>query len=228
MFSHSWGSYSIIGTTDTDWNPTWRHPAATKADIDYILAPSTPCYDPVDRTPTLTEVRWAAPLLAGEKSDDTSKLSPGTRQVVPAAGLEAIAGGTPPMSNGGSTRSTPLQFIPAALRRRSPRRPLKADGYSARSPAEHVGALQACTSQKVGPLWFADQRYVLAMAASDLSLLIPITEAPGPLAVEAAYVAAAIALHLEDIPARRTDFHRIPAPGASTAPEVAGGRARVG
>lgn len=37
MFVIPWGSHWIIGTTDTDWNLDLAHPAATKADIDYIL-----------------------------------------------------------------------------------------------------------------------------------------------------------------------------------------------
>ncbi len=37
MFIIPWGSHWIIGTTDTDWNLDLAHPAATKADIDYIL-----------------------------------------------------------------------------------------------------------------------------------------------------------------------------------------------
>ena len=37
LFVIPWGSHWIIGTTDTDWNLDLAHPAATKADIDYIL-----------------------------------------------------------------------------------------------------------------------------------------------------------------------------------------------
>src|ERR1700761_803997 len=38
MFVIPWGNHWIIGTTDTDWNLDLAHPAATKADIDYILS----------------------------------------------------------------------------------------------------------------------------------------------------------------------------------------------
>ncbi len=38
LFVIPWGgTHWIIGTTDTDWNLDLAHPAATKADIDYIL-----------------------------------------------------------------------------------------------------------------------------------------------------------------------------------------------
>ena len=38
LFVIPWGRHWIIGTTDTDWNLDLAHPAATKADIDYILS----------------------------------------------------------------------------------------------------------------------------------------------------------------------------------------------
>ena len=38
LFVIPWGTHWIIGTTDTDWNLDLAHPAATKADIDYILS----------------------------------------------------------------------------------------------------------------------------------------------------------------------------------------------
>lgn len=38
LFVIPWGSnHWIVGTTDTDWNLDLAHPAATKADIDYLL-----------------------------------------------------------------------------------------------------------------------------------------------------------------------------------------------
>jgi glycerol-3-phosphate dehydrogenase len=37
LFVIPWGRHWILGTTDTDWNLDKAHPAATAADIDYIL-----------------------------------------------------------------------------------------------------------------------------------------------------------------------------------------------
>ena len=37
LFVIPWGRHWIIGTTDTDWNLDKSHPAATSADIDYLL-----------------------------------------------------------------------------------------------------------------------------------------------------------------------------------------------
>ena len=39
LFVIPWGRHWIIGTTDTDWNLDKAHPAASRADIDYLLAP---------------------------------------------------------------------------------------------------------------------------------------------------------------------------------------------
>src|SRR5690606_30054464 len=38
LFVIPWGNHWIVGTTDTDWNLDKAHPAASRADIDYLLA----------------------------------------------------------------------------------------------------------------------------------------------------------------------------------------------
>ncbi|MBL7325037.1 FAD-dependent oxidoreductase, partial [Escherichia coli] len=93
MFVIPWGSHWIIGTTDTDWNLDLAHPAATKADIDYILGTvNAVLATPLTHADIDGVYAGLRPLLAGE-SDDTSKLSREHAVAVPAAGLVAIAGG---------------------------------------------------------------------------------------------------------------------------------------
>src|ERR1700736_4775697 len=93
LFVIPWGTHWIIGTTDTEWNLDLAHPAATKADIDYILEHvnmvlATPLtHDDIDGV-----YAGLRPLLAGETAD-TSKLSREHAVAVPAPGLVAIAGG---------------------------------------------------------------------------------------------------------------------------------------
>ncbi|MEQ0764695.1 glycerol-3-phosphate dehydrogenase C-terminal domain-containing protein, partial [Mycobacterium tuberculosis] len=170
------------------------------------------------------------PLLAGE-SDDTSKLSREHAVAVPAAGLVAIAGGkyTTYRVMAADAIDAAVQFIPARVAPSITEKVslLGADGYFALvNQAEHVGALQGLHPYRVRHLL---DRYgslisdVLAMAASDPSLLSPITEAPGYLKVEAAYAAAAEgALHLEDILARRMRISiEYPHRGVDCAREVA-------
>lgn len=231
MFVIPWGSHWIIGTTDTDWNLDLAHPAATKADIDYILGTvNAVLATPLTHADIDGVYAGLRPLLAGE-SDDTSKLSREHAVAVPAAGLVAIAGGkyTTYRVMAADAIDTAVQFIPARVAPSITEKVslLGADGYFALvNQAEHVGALQGLHPYRVRHLL---DRYgslisdVLAMAASDPSLLSPITEAPGYLKVEAAYAAAAEgALHLEDILARRMRISiEYPHRGVDCAREVA-------
>lgn len=230
MFVIPWGSHWIIGTTDTDWNLDLAHPAATKADIDYILGTvNAVLATPLTHADIDGVYAGLRPLLAGE-SDDTSKLSREHAVAVPAAGLVAIAGGkyTTYRVMAADAIDAAVQFIPARVAPSITEKVslLGADGYFALvNQAEHVGALQGLPYRvrhlldRYGSL-ISD---VLAMAASDPSLLSPITEAPGYLKVEAAYAAAAEgALHLEDILARRMRISiEYPHRGVDCAREVA-------
>jgi glycerol-3-phosphate dehydrogenase len=93
LFVIPWGTHWIIGTTDTDWNLDLAHPAATKADIDYILGHvNTVLATPLTHDDIDGVYAGLRPLLAGE-SEETSKLSREHAVAVPAPGLVAIAGG---------------------------------------------------------------------------------------------------------------------------------------
>jgi len=93
LFLIPWFRHWIIGTTDTDWRLDKAHPAATRADIDYLL-------DHVNRvlaTPLSHEdvegvYAGLRPLLAGE-SESTSKLSREHVVAHSAPGLVVVAGG---------------------------------------------------------------------------------------------------------------------------------------
>jgi glycerol-3-phosphate dehydrogenase len=212
MFVIPWGSHWIIGTTDTDWNLDLAHPAATKADIDYILGTvNTVLATPLTHADIDGVYAGLRPLLAGE-SDDTSKLSREHAVAVPAPGLVAIAGGkyTTYRVMAADAIDTAAQYIPARVAPSITEkvRLLGADGYFALiNQTEHVGALHGLHPYRVRHLL---DRYgsligeLLAMADDRRDLLSPITAAPIYLRVEAAYAAAAEgALHLEDILARR-------------------------
>jgi len=124
MFVIPWGTHWIIGTTDTDWNLDLAHPAATKADIDYILGTvNTVLATPLSHADIDGVYAGLRPLLAGE-SDDTSKLSREHAVAVPSAGLVAIAGGkyTTYRVMAADAIDAAVQFIPAGSRRRSRRR----------------------------------------------------------------------------------------------------------
>ncbi|CRK50343.1 Glycerol-3-phosphate dehydrogenase 2 [Rhodococcus sp. RD6.2] len=213
LFVIPWGGHWIIGTTDTDWNLDLAHPAATKADIDYILghvnkALVTPLtHDDIDGV-----YAGLRPLLAGE-SDETSKLSREHAVARVAPGLVAIAGGkyTTYRVMGMDAVDLASEDIPARIAPSITERvPLVgADGYFALvNQSVHLGKLHGLHPYRVKHLL---DRYgslideVLALAAETPELLQPLTDAPDYLQVEAVYAAAAEgALHLEDILARRT------------------------
>jgi glycerol-3-phosphate dehydrogenase len=231
LFVIPWGNHWIIGTTDTDWNLDLAHPAATKADIDYILGhvnnvlvtPLT--HDDIDGV-----YAGLRPLLAGE-SDETSKLSREHAVARVAPGLVAIAGGkyTTYRVMGEDAVDLAAEDIPARVAPSITEKvPLMgADGYFALvNQAVHLGQLYGLHPYRIKHLL---DRYgslieeVLEIAAESPELREPITDAPDYLQVEAVYAAAAEgALHLEDILARRTRIsieytHR----GVSCAEQVA-------
>jgi glycerol-3-phosphate dehydrogenase len=93
LFVIPWGRHWIIGTTDTPWNLDLAHPAASKADIDYVLGHvNTLLKDPLDHEDVEGVYAGLRPLLKGE-SDATSKISREHTVVAPVPGLVLIAGG---------------------------------------------------------------------------------------------------------------------------------------
>ena len=231
LFVIPWGTHWIIGTTDTDWNLDLAHPAATKADIDYILGHvNTVLATPLTHDDIDGVYAGLRPLLAGE-SEETSKLSREHAVASPAPGLVAIAGGkyTTYRVMASDAIDQASQFIPARVAPSITEKvPLVgADGYFALiNQTEHVGARYGLHPYRVRHLL---DRYgslideVLALGADDPDLLTPITEAPVYLKVEAAYAAAAEgALHLEDILSRRMRISiEYPHRGVDCAREVA-------
>jgi glycerol-3-phosphate dehydrogenase len=93
LFVIPWGRHWIIGTTDTDWALDLAHPAATSADIEYILGHVNRILA-TELTQADVEGVYAGlrPLLSGE-SDQTSKLSREHIVAHPTPGLVVIAGG---------------------------------------------------------------------------------------------------------------------------------------
>src|SRR3954470_1159334 len=93
LFVIPWGRHWIIGTTDTPWALDKVHPAASKADIDYVLEHVNAVLN-VPLTHDDVEGVYAGlrPLLSGE-SDETSKLSREHVVAHPVPGLVVVAGG---------------------------------------------------------------------------------------------------------------------------------------
>ncbi|WP_438487425.1 glycerol-3-phosphate dehydrogenase/oxidase [Streptomyces sp. S186] len=93
LFVIPWGRHWIIGTTDTDWDLDKAHPAASSADIDYLLEHvNAVLATPLTRDDVEGVYAGLRPLLAGE-SDATSKLSREHTVAHPVPGLVVVAGG---------------------------------------------------------------------------------------------------------------------------------------
>lgn len=231
LFVIPWGAHWIIGTTDSDWNLDLAHPAATKADIDYLLervnevlvTPLTP--EDIDGV-----YAGLRPLLAGE-SDETSKLSREHAVARIAPGLVAIAGGkyTTYRVMAYDAVDEAAQDIPArvspSITEKVPL--LGADGYFALvnqtvQLAEEYG-LHPYRVKHLLDRYGSLIDEVMALAVDRPELRQPITAAPSYLKVEAVYaVSAEGALHLDDVLARRTRISiEYPHRGAECAEEVA-------
>jgi glycerol-3-phosphate dehydrogenase len=93
LFVIPWGRHWIIGTTDTPWDLDKAHPAASRADIDYILDHVNAILrEPLDHEDVAGVYAGLRPLLSGE-SEPTSRISREHTVVTPVPGLVMIAGG---------------------------------------------------------------------------------------------------------------------------------------
>jgi glycerol-3-phosphate dehydrogenase len=93
LFVIPWGRHWIVGTTDTDWTLDKDHPAASSADIEYLLEHvNSVLAVPLTREDVEGVYAGLRPLLAGE-SEATSKLSREHVVQHAAPGLVVVAGG---------------------------------------------------------------------------------------------------------------------------------------
>ena len=125
LFVIPWGTHWIIGTTDTDWNLDLAHPAATKADIDYILGTRQHgAGDAADPRRHRRGVRGPAPAAGGGERGDVQAVARARRRGAGAGpGRHRRRQVHHLPGDGRPTRSTPppSTFRPG-WRRRSPRR----------------------------------------------------------------------------------------------------------
>jgi glycerol-3-phosphate dehydrogenase len=213
LFIIPWRNHWIVGTTDTDWNLDLAHPAATRADLDYLLEHvNAVLVTPLGHDDIEGVYAGLRPLLAGE-SEETSKLSRehAVSRVMP--GLVAIAGGkyTTYRVMAADALDAAAEDIPSRVAPSvTDRVPLVgADGYYALvNQAEQLGLAHGLHPHRVRHLL---DRYgsllhgLLAMSDDDRSLLEPVPGAPDYLKVEVAYaVAYEGALHVDDVLTRRT------------------------
>jgi glycerol-3-phosphate dehydrogenase len=93
LFVIPWGQHWIIGTTDTDWDLDLAHPAASQADIDYLLENvNTVLAEPLTEDDIDGVYAGLRPLMSGE-SEATSKVSREHLILDSTPGLISVVGG---------------------------------------------------------------------------------------------------------------------------------------
>jgi glycerol-3-phosphate dehydrogenase len=235
LFVIPWGRHWIIGTTDTAWDLDKAHPAASRADIDYVLDHvNTILREPLDHEDVEGVYAGLRPLLTGE-SEPTSKISREHTVVTPVPGLVMIAGGKLTTyrvmardaidAAGHSLRTTVNLTVRDSITDRVPL--AGADGYEARSNQRvllarrsglHVARIDHLLGRYGGMI-----EEVLDLVAQRAELGLPLEGADDYLAAEIVYaVTHEGARHLDDVLTRRTrvsieTFDR----GVAAAPGVA-------
>jgi glycerol-3-phosphate dehydrogenase len=217
LFVIPWGRHWIIGTTDTDWNLDKAHPAASRADIEYLLAHvNTLLREPLDHADVEGVYAGLRPLVRGAR-EPTSRISREHTVVAPVPGLVMIAGGklttyrvmakdavdaaarSLAASAGGAPRECITDRIPLA----------GADGHLARSNQRVLLARRAGLG--VGRIDHLLGRYgglvdeVLALLGGRPELAQPLEGADDFLTAEVVHaVTHEGARHLDDVLTRRT------------------------
>jgi glycerol-3-phosphate dehydrogenase len=213
LFVIPWGRHWLIGTTDTEWKLDKAHPAASRADIDYVLMRlNAVLAQPLGHEDVQGVYAGLRPLLSGE-SENTSRLSREHSVAVPLPGLVAVAGGKYT-----TYRVMAVDAIDAAVRGLDAMVPpsatdvtplIGADGFHvqwnqrqrlARESGLHVARIEHLLRRHG-----TRTHELLALVAERPELAQPLPGADDYLAVEARYAASHEgALHVDDVLARRT------------------------
>ncbi|CAM3309055.1 glycerol-3-phosphate dehydrogenase/oxidase [Nocardioides dubius] len=217
LFVIPWGRHWIIGTTDTAWEFDKAHPAASRADIDYVLSHvNTILREPLEADDVEGVYAGLRPLLRGE-SEPTSKISREHTVVTPVPGLVMIAGGKLTTyrvmaadavdAAAHSLGTTTDAVVRSSITDRIPL--LGADGYAARANQRvelarrarlHVSRIDHLLS-RYGSL--VDDLVDLLLLRPELAAALP--GADDYLAAEVVYaVTHEGAQHLDDVLVRRT------------------------
>jgi glycerol-3-phosphate dehydrogenase len=217
LFVIPWGRHWIIGTTDTDWSLDRAHPAASAADIQYLLDQVNKVIEPA-LTHEDVEGVYAGlrPLLSGE-SESTSQLSREHAVAHTVPGLVVIAGGKYTtyrvMAKDAidaavhGLETTGGLKVPASVTDDVPL--LGAEGYralwNARAQLARRSGLHEARIEHLLDRYGTLVHEVLDLVAADPTLREPLTGAPEYLRAEAVYAASHEgARHLDDVLARRT------------------------
>ena len=233
LFVVPWGDRWIIGTTDSDWDLGYAHPAASSADIDLLLQRLNGVLaDPISRDDICGVYAGLRPLVAGDSPSDaeqSAKLSREHSVTRAARGLISVAGGkyTTYRVMAADTVEMALAEVAAAHGRTPPKLSRRRRNAAARRSATGVTPL-------VGAAGYEDRRRrqdeiaasagisraaavhllerhgdrideVVALIAEQSDLAAPLAEGHRYLRAEVTHaVRSEAALHLDDVLTRRT------------------------
>ena len=232
LFVIPWGTHWIVGTTDTDWELDLAHPAASRADIDYILDQvNAVLTSPLTHDDIEGVYAGLRPLLAGE-SDSTSRLSREHAVARSQPGLVSVAGGKYTTYRVMAADAVDLaradlaDTVPDSVTADIPL--LGAEGYAAL-----VHQVPQLAARSGLPEWRVRRlldRYgslvheLFAVADARPDQWEPLAGAPEYLRAEITYaVTHEGALHLDDVLTRRTRISiETPDRGIECSPEAAG------
>jgi glycerol-3-phosphate dehydrogenase len=213
LFVIPWGRHWIIGTTDTDWALDKAHPAASAADIDYLLEHvNSVLREPLTHEDVEGVYAGLRPLLSGE-SESTSKLSREHAVAHTVPGLVVVAGGKYTtyrvMARDAVDEAVRAMDakVPSSVTERIPL--LGAEGFAAMKNARHLlaqryGVHVARVEHLLGR-YGSLATEVLELVAADPTLGEPLAGTPDYLRAEIVYAASHEgARHLDDLLARRT------------------------
>ena len=219
LFVIPWGRHWIIGTTDTPWDLDLAHPAASRADIDYVLEHLNKLLrTPLDHSDVQGVYAGLRPLVKGA-TEPTSKISREHTVAAPLPGLVMIAGGKLTtyrvMARDGVDAAVQTMReqgdlehgVHESITQRVPL--LGASGFEART--NQRVALARASGLSLGRIDHLLGRFgglvdeVLTLIAMRPELSQPLSGADGYLAAEVVYaVTHEGARHLDDVLTRRT------------------------
>ncbi len=227
-----WFDYWLMGTTDTKWDYERDDPAATKADVEYLLGHANRWLrTPLTAGDVVGVYAGLRPLVSG-KGASTAALSRDHAVVAGPPGMFTVVGGKYTtyriMARDAVDACAGVlgREVPGSVTERLPL--LGAAGYHAlRNQAPALAAESGLAADRIGHLLgrYGDQTPdLLDLIAERPSLAEPVPGAPGYLAAELHYAASHEgALHLDDVLVRRTRiFMETPDQGVAAAGFAAG------
>jgi glycerol-3-phosphate dehydrogenase len=215
LFVIPWGEHWLIGDTDTSWPFDPAHPAASHADIAYLLAKVNGVLrEPLTEADIEGVFAGLRPLVAASASADTTKLSREHTISSPAPGLSAIGGGKYTTYRvmardliDAAAADLPDRDVPPSRTHEVPL--LGADRWpqrwAARKQLADSNGLPAAQVERLLDRYGACIDDLLQLIAARPDLGEPLTGAGGYLRAEVVYACTHEgALHLDDVLARRT------------------------